>query len=169
MGFWGWLKGNNAIKRNNIKIARIKKEISFMTRNQKLDKLRDLKKNEYYTDGDFSSIEDIHDYPTDLNSDFIFCTEGFNLRNNELSAVIGLEQIKRLDNNIKKRKIIDKFSSFSRLKKIKLTFSSSIHLHNIFNRHYKRSCRHYFLTANIFLYIIFISKPSKTMIPFICS
>ena len=39
----------------------------------------------------------------DLNSDFIFCTEGFNLRNDELSAVIGLEQIKRLDQNIKKR------------------------------------------------------------------
>ena len=39
----------------------------------------------------------------DLNSDFIFLTEGFNFRNNELSAVIGLEQIKRLDKNIKTR------------------------------------------------------------------
>ena len=39
----------------------------------------------------------------DLNSDFIFYTEGFNLRNNELSAVIGLEQLKRLNRNIKER------------------------------------------------------------------
>ena len=39
----------------------------------------------------------------DLNSDFIFFTEGFNFRNNELSAVEGIEQIKRLDYNIKKR------------------------------------------------------------------
>ena len=39
----------------------------------------------------------------DLNSDFIFLTEGFNLRNNELSAVIGIEQIKRLNQNIKIR------------------------------------------------------------------
>ena len=39
----------------------------------------------------------------DLNSDFIFFTEGFNLRNTELSAVIGLEQIKRLNKNIKIR------------------------------------------------------------------
>ncbi len=41
----------------------------------------------------------------DLNSDFIFYTEGFNFRNTELSAVIGLEQLKRLNQNIKKRNI----------------------------------------------------------------
>ena len=41
----------------------------------------------------------------DLNSDFIFLTEGFNLRNNELSAVIGLQQLKRLDKIIKERNI----------------------------------------------------------------
>ena len=41
----------------------------------------------------------------DLNSDFIFLTEGFNLRNNELSAVIGLQQLKRLNKNIKLRNI----------------------------------------------------------------
>ena len=39
----------------------------------------------------------------DLNSDFIFFTEGFNLRNNELSAVIGLQQLKRLNKIIKAR------------------------------------------------------------------
>jgi len=41
----------------------------------------------------------------DLNSDFIFLTEGFNLRNNELSAVIGLQQLKRLNKIIKARNI----------------------------------------------------------------
>ena len=41
----------------------------------------------------------------DLNSDFIFFTEGFNLRNNELSAVIGLQQLKRLDKIIKARNV----------------------------------------------------------------
>ena len=39
----------------------------------------------------------------DLNSDFIFFTEGFNVRNTELSAVIGIEQLKRLDANIRSR------------------------------------------------------------------
>ena len=41
----------------------------------------------------------------DLNSDFIFFTEGFNLRNNELSAVIGLQQLKRLNKIIKARNL----------------------------------------------------------------
>ncbi len=41
----------------------------------------------------------------DLNSDFIFLTEGFNLRNNELSAVIGLQQLKRLNKIISARNI----------------------------------------------------------------
>ena len=41
----------------------------------------------------------------DLNSDFIFLTEGFNLRNNELSAVIGLQQLKRLNKIIKVRNL----------------------------------------------------------------
>ena len=40
---------------------------------------------------------------TDLNNDFIFYTEGFNLRSTELSAVIGIEQLKRLNKNIKIR------------------------------------------------------------------
>ena len=39
----------------------------------------------------------------DLNNDFIFKTEGFNLRNTELSAVLGIQQLKRLDRNIKLR------------------------------------------------------------------
>ena len=39
----------------------------------------------------------------DLNNNFIFSTLGFNLRNTEISAVIGIEQLKRLDQSIKIR------------------------------------------------------------------
>ena len=35
---------------------------------------------------------------------FLFMTEGFNLRNHEICAVLGLSQIKRLDKNIQIRK-----------------------------------------------------------------
>jgi len=38
-----------------------------------------------------------------LNNNFIFYTEGFNLRSTELSAVIGINQLKRLNKNIKIR------------------------------------------------------------------
>ena len=44
----------------------------------------------------------IEKYP-DLNPLFTFAVPGFNMRNNELNAVIGINQIKRLDSNIKKR------------------------------------------------------------------
>ncbi len=48
-------------------------------------------------------IKNIKKKYTDLNSDFIFYTEGFNVRNTELAAVIGIEQIKRLNKNINLR------------------------------------------------------------------
>ena len=41
-------------------------------------------------------------YP-DLNPKFIFLNAGFNFRNNEIGAIIGINQIKRLDKNIKLR------------------------------------------------------------------
>lgn len=41
-------------------------------------------------------------YP-DLNPEFIFTVPGFNMRSTELNAVIGLSQLKRLDENNKKR------------------------------------------------------------------
>ena len=41
-------------------------------------------------------------YP-DLNPQFIFTTFGFNVRNNEIGAIIGLSQLKRLDEMINKR------------------------------------------------------------------
>ena len=38
-----------------------------------------------------------------LSPKFIFLYPGFNMRNNEISAVIGINQLKRLDQNKKKR------------------------------------------------------------------
>ena len=40
----------------------------------------------------------------DLNPLFTFAVAGFNMRSSELNAVLGIEQLKRLDYNIKKRK-----------------------------------------------------------------
>ena len=41
----------------------------------------------------------------DLNSKFIFYHAGYNVRNNEIGGIIGQNQIKRLDSNIKKRNL----------------------------------------------------------------
>ena len=38
-----------------------------------------------------------------LNKDFVFAYPGYNFRNTEIGAIIGLSQLKRLDANIKKR------------------------------------------------------------------
>ena len=43
------------------------------------------------------------EYP-DLNPDFIFTYPGFNMRSTEINAVLGLSQLKRLDENNKKRR-----------------------------------------------------------------
>jgi CDP-6-deoxy-D-xylo-4-hexulose-3-dehydrase len=42
-------------------------------------------------------------YP-DIHKSFLFVTDGYNFRNTEFSAVLGLSQLKRLDNSIRKRK-----------------------------------------------------------------
>ena len=39
----------------------------------------------------------------DLNKDFIFLHNGFNLRNNEIGGLLGISQLRKLDKNIKKR------------------------------------------------------------------
>ncbi len=39
----------------------------------------------------------------DLNKDFIFSFPAFNMRNNEIGGILGLSQLKRLDENIKTR------------------------------------------------------------------
>ena len=40
-----------------------------------------------------------------LNESFIFMLQGYNFRNNEIGALIGINQLKRLDKNIEKRNI----------------------------------------------------------------
>ena len=59
-----------------------------------------------------SKIEEekiIKKYPK-LSPKFIFCYPGFNFRNNEIGAIIGLNQLKRLDvNNIKRSKNLKLF------------------------------------------------------------
>ncbi len=42
-------------------------------------------------------------YP-DINPQFLFLTDGYNFRNTELNAVLGLEQLKRLDDSIEIRR-----------------------------------------------------------------
>ena len=44
-----------------------------------------------------------HDYP-ELNPLFTFAVAGFNMRSTELNAVLGIEQMKRIDSNVKKRR-----------------------------------------------------------------
>ncbi|MCL2202475.1 MAG: DegT/DnrJ/EryC1/StrS aminotransferase family protein [Defluviitaleaceae bacterium] len=51
----------------------------------------------------------IHKYP-DLNPEFIFAYPALNIRSTELNAVLGLAQLPRLDNNVKKRN--ENFSYF---------------------------------------------------------
>ena len=47
---------------------------------------------------------------SDLNKDFIFAYPGYNFRSTEINAVLGINQIKRLNTNNKKR--VGNFSYF---------------------------------------------------------
>lgn len=50
-------------------------------------------------------------YP-DVDEDFLFITDGFNCRSNEINAVLGIEQLKRIDGFIgRRRDICDKFQT----------------------------------------------------------
>lgn len=49
-------------------------------------------------------INDMVTKHQDVHAEFIFPVMGYNMRSTEINAVIGLNQIKRLDNNIAKRK-----------------------------------------------------------------
>ena len=50
-------------------------------------------------------------YP-DVDERFLFITDGYNFRNNEFGAVLGLSQLKRLDDIIDRRRVIcDRFES----------------------------------------------------------
>jgi CDP-6-deoxy-D-xylo-4-hexulose-3-dehydrase len=49
-------------------------------------------------------FENIKNKYSDLNPQFLFITEGYNVRNHEICAVLGSSQLKRLDNMISKRR-----------------------------------------------------------------
>lgn len=55
------------------------------------------------TDGDVKKQEYRDNYP-ELNPEFIFAYPAFNIRSTEINAVIGLNQLSRLDSNNEKRK-----------------------------------------------------------------
>ena len=75
------------------------------TNSKKIDRLAKMKRGHglLRDSQDIAFINENIKRKKDLNNDFIFYTEGFNLRNTELSAVIGIEQLKRLNKNIKIR------------------------------------------------------------------
>jgi CDP-6-deoxy-D-xylo-4-hexulose-3-dehydrase len=63
--------------------------------------------------------EYVNQYP-DISKQFLFITDGYNFRNHELCAVLGISQLKRLDKYIKIRnqnfkKFIDLISKYSNL------------------------------------------------------
>lgn len=51
----------------------------------------------------FDDVKKLHKKYKDLNKSFIFLNPGFNFRNNEIGAIIGINQLKRLNKNIIKR------------------------------------------------------------------
>ena len=66
------------------------------TNSKEIDRLAKMKRGHglLRDSQDKSFIAKITKKNKHLNNDFIFCTEGFNLRNTELAAVLGIEQLK---------------------------------------------------------------------------
>lgn len=60
-----------------------------------------------------SKFLEYSDQYSDIEKMFLFVTDGYNFRNTELAAVLGLSQLKRLDNNIHNRRTI--YSKFVEL------------------------------------------------------
>tara|TARA_Y100000389_G_scaffold182745_1_gene199617 strand:- start:5308 stop:5919 length:612 start_codon:yes stop_codon:yes gene_type:complete len=75
------------------------------TNSREIDRLAKMKRGHglLRDSQDKNYIKKITKKNKDLNNGFIFNTEGFNCRNTELSAVLGIEQLKRLNRNIKQR------------------------------------------------------------------
>ena len=111
------------------------------TNSKKIDRLAKMKRGHglLRDSQDSSFIKENIKKRKDLNNDFIFYTEGFNLRNTELSAVIGIEQLKRLNKNIKIRNenlkiFLNNLRSDIFFKNFKLKGSSSYGLHLILKK-----------------------------------
>ena len=72
------------------------------TNSKKIDRLAKMKRGHglLRDSQDINFIKKNIKKRKDLNNDFIFYTEGFNLRNTEIAAILGINQLKRLNNNI---------------------------------------------------------------------
>tara|TARA_B100001093_G_scaffold415530_1_gene405978 strand:- start:2185 stop:3360 length:1176 start_codon:yes stop_codon:yes gene_type:complete len=75
------------------------------TNSKEIDRLAKMKRGHglLRDSQDENFIKKIVKKNRDLNNDFIFNIQGFNFRNTELAAVLGIEQLKRLNSSIKKR------------------------------------------------------------------
>ena len=87
------------------------------TNNYELYDLMKMKRSHGLARESTRYVEYIKQYP-DISNQFLFITDGYNFRNHELGAVLGLSQLKRLDLYIQKRnqnykKFVDIISKYS--------------------------------------------------------
>ena len=72
------------------------------TNNYELYDLMKMKRSHWLARESTRYAEYVKQYP-DISNQFLFITNGYNFRNHELGAVLGLSQLKRLDKYIQKR------------------------------------------------------------------
>jgi CDP-6-deoxy-D-xylo-4-hexulose-3-dehydrase len=72
------------------------------TNNYELYDLMKMKRSHGLARESTRYVEYVKQYP-DISNQFLFVTDGYNFRNHELGAVLGLSQLKRLDQYIQKR------------------------------------------------------------------
>jgi CDP-6-deoxy-D-xylo-4-hexulose-3-dehydrase len=87
------------------------------TNNYELYDLMKMKRSHGLARESTRYAEYVKQYP-DISNQFLFITDGYNFRNHELGAVLGLSQLKRLDRYIQKRnenykKFVDLISKYS--------------------------------------------------------
>lgn len=111
------------------------------TNSKKIDRLAKMKRGHglLRDSQDINFIKKNIKKRKDLNNDFIFYTEGFNLRNTEIAAILGINQLKRLNNNIHIRNqnhklFLKKLRSDIFFKNFNLLGSSNYGLHLILKK-----------------------------------
>jgi CDP-6-deoxy-D-xylo-4-hexulose-3-dehydrase len=87
------------------------------TNNYELYDLMKIKRSHGLARESTRYAEYVKQYP-DISNQFLFVTDGYNFRNHEICAVLGLSQLKRLDRYIQKRnenykKFVDLISKYS--------------------------------------------------------
>lgn len=89
------------------------------TNNYELYDLMKIKRSHGLARESTKSKEYYEKYP-DISNQFLFVTDGYNFRNHEMCAVLGISQLKRLDKIVKKRnenfqkfiKLVSKYSDY---------------------------------------------------------